>query len=195
MFGQTHTNRPHGDSLDTAAIGALVFLLAGTMNLCLGSPLDQYLHKNCRFGSPPGLLIESNKTKSISPREAASFAVSRLQARGVKDIVICETFWIGAPLSGYLVDAKGKATINGTEFSSFRVGIKDGLGEKSEKSSAGEEFVFIAHGEKKPGQSVWYPSPGPDYELAEGESVPERMLAYEFLLNRKAFENLAIRYP
>jgi len=140
-------------------------------------------------------LIEGNKAKSISPQEAASFAVSRLQARGVKDIVICESFWIAAPLSGYLVDAKGKATINGTEFSSFRVGIKDGLGEKGERSSAGQEFVFIARGETKPGQSVWYPSPGPDYELAEGESVPEGMLAYEFLLNREQFEELHIRYP
>jgi len=133
--------------------------------------------------------------KPISPREAASYALLRLQARGVKDIVICETFWITAPLSGYLVDAKGKAIINGKDYSLFRVGVKDGLEKSKEKSSAGEEFVFIARGDNKAGEAVWYPSPGPDYRLGEGEAVPEGMLAYEFLLNRDKFESLESRFP
>ena len=179
----------------TVLIAGLIFSLLGTAALCSASSLDQYLHKNCKLGQQPEFLIQEGRVKPISPREAASFAVRGLQARGVKEIVICEALWIAAPLSGYLVDAKGKATINGTEFSSFRVGIRDGLEEKNGQYAAGEEFVFIARGEIENGRSVWYPSPGPDYELGEGGDVTDGMLAYEFLLHREAFEHLADRYP
>jgi len=176
-------------------IGSLVLVLLSTIGLCFGSSLDQYFHKDCKFNPPPDWVIDSSKVKPISPRQAAEFAVRRLQARRVKDIAICEVSWITAPLGGYLVDAKGRATINGNDFSSFRVGIRDGSDYWRGNYSAGEEFVFFALGADRSGKSLWYPSPGPDYQLAEGEVMTEGMLAYEFLLRRKDFESLGIRFP
>jgi hypothetical protein len=167
----------------------------GVQNPCSASSLDQHLHKNAKLDTPSASLFEHSKAKPISPRDAALSALRGLEAKGVKDIVICEVNWIAGAISGYLVDAKGKATINGTNFSAFRIGIRDGLEAKDGKAAAGEEFVFIARGEKEPGQTVWYPSPGPDYKLAQGEAMTKEMLAYEFLLHRDAFESLARRYP
>ncbi|MEW6530117.1 MAG: hypothetical protein AB1473_04720 [Thermodesulfobacteriota bacterium] len=164
-------------------------------NHCSASSLDQHLHKDAKLNTPSATLFQDSKVKPISPREAASFALRRLEAKGVKDIIICEVNWIAGAISGYLVDAKGKATINGTNYSTFRIGIRDGLEAKNGKAAAGEEFVFMARGEKESGQSVWYPSPGPDYKLAPGEAMTKGMLAYEFLLHRDAFESLARRYP
>jgi hypothetical protein len=195
MIVEMKKDRLKGNFVRPILIAGLVLLLLGTGALCSASSLDQYLHKNCRLESPSELMLQESRMKPISPREAASFAVRRLQARGVKNIVICEAFWIAAAVSGYLIHAKGKALIDGDEFSSFRVGIRDGLEERNGQYAAGEEFVFIARGEKN-GQSVWYPPPGPDYELSEGQVMTEGMLAYEFLgLHRKAFERLAARYP
>jgi hypothetical protein len=162
---------------------------------CPASSVEHYLHKDAKLDSPPQDLFHGSAMKPIPPREAASFALRRLEARGVRDIVICEISWIAAALSGYLVDVKGKATINGINYSTFRIGIRDGLEKKNGKSLAGEEFVFIARGEKESGGSVWHPSPGPDYRLDEGKDVPEGMLEYEFLLNREKFESLGNRFP
>lgn len=187
--------RLHGNHVTTLMAISLTVILLGPPDHCRGSSLDQHLHKDCKLGSPPEFLIQNSKVKPISPREAASFALRRLQARGVEDIVICEAFWIAAPISGYLVDAKGKATIEGTNYSTFRVGIKDGLEKKNGQSLAGEEFVFIARGETETGEPLWYPSPGPDYKFVEGQDVTAGMLAYEFLLHRKKFESLASRFP
>ena len=162
---------------------------------CPASSVDRYLHKNAQIDSPPQNLFHGSAMKPIPPLEAASFALHRLEARGVRDIVICEISWIAAAISGYLVDAKGKATINGINYSTFRIGIRDGLEKKNGKFLAGDEFVFIARGEKESGQSAWYPSPGPDYKMADGDDVTEGMLAYEFLLNREKFESLGRRFP
>ncbi len=187
--------RSHGNYVTVLAGIGLTMILLGSLDHCPGSSLDRHLHKDCKLSSSPEFLIQNSKVKPISPREAALFALRRLQARGVKDIVICEACWIAAPISGYLVDAKGKATIDGTNYSTFRVGIQDGLEKKNGQSSAGEEFVFIARGEKETGEPLWYPSPGPDYKFTEGQDVTAGMLAYEFLLHRKNFESLASRFP
>jgi hypothetical protein len=162
---------------------------------CPASSVDRYLHKNAQIDSAPQDLFHGSAMKPILPLQAASFALHRLEARGVRDIVICEISWIAAAVSGYLVDVKGKATINGINYSTFRIGIRDGSEKKNGKSLAGDEFVFIARGEKESGRPVWYPSPGPDYKLADGGDVTEGMLAYEFLLNRKKFESLRSRFP
>ncbi len=194
MFGATQTKRPREINV-AAVLTSSLLLLMSSFGVCYGSSLAAFLHKDCRFDSPSDFVIDGSKVKPISPHQAAESAVRHLQARGVKDVVICEMLWIAAPLGGYLVDVKGRATINGNDFSSFRVGIRDGSDYKNGKYSAGEEFVFIARGEDKSGQSLWYPSPGPDYELAEGGDVTEGMLAYEFLLKRKDFESLGLRFP
>jgi hypothetical protein len=158
--------------------------------------LERYLHKNARLDTgPPAELLQDSLRKPISPQQASLFAVQHLKTRGVGDIVICEAFWIAAPLSGYLIDALGKTTINGVRYTTFRVGIRDGLEEEGTKRPAGEVFVFIAYGRDSAGQSVWYPSPGPDYTVAQGEAITEDMLAYEFLLGRERFEALSTRYP
>jgi hypothetical protein len=176
----------------------IIFMLFffGLPYLCSAQSLDNYLHKNASLGlNPPSELFQHSAQKPISSQQAALFAVKYLQARGVKDIRICEAHWIAAPLSGYLVDAQGKATINEMSYSIFRVGIRDGLEEKDGNRPAGEMFVFIALGKEESGRPVWYPSPGPDYRLAQGEAVTEGMLAYEFLLYREKLEMLAVRYP
>jgi hypothetical protein len=195
MFGARQTKRLEEISKLALLTSSLLLLLMSSFGVCYGSSLAEFLHKDCRFDSPSDFVIDGSKVKPISPHQAAESGVRHLQTRGVKGIVICEIFWIAAPLGGYLVDAKGQATINGNDFSSFRVGIRDGSDYVSGNSSAGAEFVFIARGKNKSGQSVWYPSPGPDYELVEGGAVTEGMLAYEFLLNREKFETLGTRYP
>jgi hypothetical protein len=173
----------------------LILCFLAMQTPCSASSLDQHLHKNAKLDTPSATLFEHAEVKPISPREAASFALRHLEAKGVRDIVICEVNLIAGAISGYLVDAKGKATIDGTNYSTFRIGIRDGLEAKDGKRTAGEEFVFMARGELGSGQSVWYPSPGPDYKLAAGEAVSKEMLAYEFLLHWDAFERLASRYP
>ncbi|MFZ5866074.1 MAG: hypothetical protein ACOYXY_09355 [Thermodesulfobacteriota bacterium] len=179
----------------TVSFTGLVLCFMTMQGFCSASSLDQHLHKNAKLDTPSATLFQDSKVKPISPREAALFALRGLEAKGVKDIVICEVNWIAGAISGYLVDAKGKATIDGTNYSTFRIGIRDSLEAKNGKAAAGEEFVFIARGEKEPGKTVWYPSPGPDYKLAPGEAMTKEMLAYEFLLHRDAFESLAARYP
>jgi hypothetical protein len=159
--------------------------------------LDRYLHKNAQLGIgvPPGELIYPSGPKPISPRQAAFFAVQRLREKGVKEILVCESHWIAAPLSGYLVDCQGKMTIEKKDFSVFRIGIHDGFEKRhGRKSRAGEEFVFIALGWDQTGKPVWYPEPGPDYQLRDGEAYPMELLTYEFLGRREKFESLPFRY-
>jgi hypothetical protein len=120
--------------------------------------------------------------------------LDHLKARGITGIAICEAQWIAAPVSGYLIDALGNATIDGAKFSTFRIGIRDGR-EEEHGLPAGEVFVFIAHGREDSGGSAWYPHPGPDHEPGPEEAITEGMLAYEFLIGRERFESLTTRYP
>jgi hypothetical protein len=179
-----------------ASCGVSVLLLLSAYSPCAAQSIERYLHKNASLGEGPSPeLLRQSEHNPISPRQAASFAVRHLKAKGVTDIKICEVNWIAAPLGGYLVDAKGNATIKGKHYSLFRVGVRDGTDEKAGKLLGGELFVFIALGKDRKGRQHWYPSPGPDYSLRQGEDVTEGMLAYEFLLDRDRFETLGRRYP
>jgi hypothetical protein len=179
-----------------ARCGVSVLLLLSAYSPSAAQSIERYLHKNASLGEGPSLeLLHQSEHNPISPRQAASFAIGHLKAKGVTDIKICEVNWIAAPLGGYLVDAKGKATIKGRHYSLFRVGVRDGTDEKAGKLLGGELSVFIALGKDRKGRQHWYPSPGPDYSLRQGEDVTEGMLAYEFLLYRDRFETLGKRYP
>ncbi|MGD2084588.1 MAG: hypothetical protein PVH61_00240 [Candidatus Aminicenantes bacterium] len=158
--------------------------------------LDHYLHKNAQLGGGISKdIINSSGVKPLSPRQAAFFAVQRLKEKGITKILVCESHWITAPISGYLVDCQGKMTIKNKDFTVFRIGIRDGLeAHHGKKYQAGTEFVFIALGWDQTGEPVWYPEPGPDYQLKEGEIFPEELLSYEFLVRRDKFESLPTRY-
>jgi hypothetical protein len=157
-----------------------------------------YLHKNARLGL--GLpeypdIFKAEGRFPIDPRAAARFAVDILRGKGVQDPVICESRWIAAPLSGYLVDALGRLKIGRKDFTTFRVGVRDGCEARQGLDfAAGKEFVFIAFGCDTSGQAVWYPEPGPDYLPAPDEAYPEGLLSFEFLLHRPEFEGLSVRY-
>ncbi len=109
--------------------------------------------------------------------------------------MICEVQWIAAPISGYLVDLKGKLIIDHQDYTTFRIGITDSYDEDTEENLAGKEFVFIALGKNAEGKAIWYPSPGPDYKPTNDEAIPESFFIYEFLINRDRFETLFNRYP
>ena len=179
----------------------LVGIIFGVSQLCSAKSLKSYLHKNAILAvpplssPPPADLIQKAERMPISPRKACWFAIEHLESKGVKDIVICEVHWIAAPLSGYLIDIKGKLTIDHEDYTTFRIGITDGFDEDAGKNPAGKEFVFIAFRKNTKGKSLWIPRPGPDYKFKEGEAMPESLLIYEFLLNRERFETLYDRYP
>jgi hypothetical protein len=172
----------------------LVVLLWCSWSVCFPQSIDHYLHKNAFFDlGPSSEMLKYSVHKPISHRKAASFAVDHLKAKGVTNIVICEVWWIAAPLGGYLVNALGKATIKDTIYTTFQVGVRDGTDERDGKSLAGEMFVFIALGKDKSGQLHWYPPPGPDIWPPQGVA-DSSVLDYEFILHRERFENLDKRY-
>lgn len=174
-----------------------VFLLGQEIS----DTLDKHLHKNAVLGIGLSPFVPTGESAALSghlilsPRMAAAFAVFHLRQMGVGNILICESHWIAAPLSGYLVDALGNCTLEGKNFLVFRIGIRDG-GEAihGKEYSAGVQFVFIALGWDSLGKQIWYPQPGPDYHLSVNKDVPQGALSYEFLLRRDEFENLPIRY-
>ena len=167
-------------------------LLCCVVSVCSPQSFERYLHKNAFLDSRPNMEFFQFRHKPISSRQAASFAVEYLKRKGTSSIVVCEVLWIAAPLGGYLVDAKGRATIDGATYTTFRVGIRDGSEQKDGKALAGEVFVFLALGKDRSGKQYWYPSPGPDASWENG--VTEAMLAYEFLLGREKFVALHERY-
>jgi len=156
-----------------------------------------YLHKNARLVEPSPIVKGTDKGP-ISAHRAAAFAFARLESRGMKYVQICEVRWIAAPLTGYLIDAKGSLRIDRQKFRVFRIGVRDGMEEKDGLWKAGSEFVFIAYGKTSGGKPVWYPKFGPGLVPTE-KSTPEEMssyLAFQFLApeEQKNFENLADRY-
>ena len=156
--------------------------------------LGDYLHPKAQLGSPPAVELFEGIRPPISPRAACKLALRHLLSKGVKRIVICETHWIAAPLSGYLIDAKGEWSREGRTYTLFRIGVEDGSGPVTQPSAAGREFVFIARGPGEGGKASWHPAPGPDYRVREGETVSEGMLAYEFLLYHRRFEAIPRHY-
>lgn len=154
------------------------------------------LHSNARLGiGLPGetSLFRADGRLPIAPREAVRFAAAHLRRRGAADVLICESRWIAAPLSGYLVDGLGRLALDGREYTAFRVGVRDG-GEAGSGAEAGSEFAFIAFGRDADGRPVWYPEPGPDVHPGPDQACPEGLLSFEFLMNRPEFEGLSARY-
>lgn len=138
--------------------------------------------------------MHTAKGMPIAPRDAVLFAIAHGEAKGITNIVICEVHWIAAPLTGYLVDLLGVLTLDREEYTTFRIGIADGLDEDSDRNPAGKEFVFLALGRDTMGETFWFPRPGPDYRPAKDEAVPDSFFTYEFLLERERFETLYDRY-
>lgn len=128
----------------------------------------------------------------ISGLEATVFADSFLSLMGADNVVFCRTTWIVAPLGGYLVDGLCEINIEGTHYTSFRIGIRDG----SEGDPEEDTFTFIAHYTTDGNGNIhWHPEPGPDFQPDEDEIIPESYFNYEFLLNREDFENLESDFP
>lgn len=154
-----------------------------------------YLHPRANLGvwPSPGEEVQPS-ADIISPAAAADSAAAALRDRGVTHPLICEARWISGSVSGYLVDAIGDLAIEGLHYSVFRIGIGDGVeAQYGEEFRAGLEFVFIALGWDSVGAQIWYPPPGPEHHPSQDESLDE-LLAYEFLLDREAFETLPTRY-
>ncbi len=146
---------------------------------------------------PDGEIFDSSYPQEvefpvITGLEATVFADSFLSLMGAKDVVFCRTTWIVAPLGGYLVDGLCKIDIEGTHYTSFRIGIGDG----SEGNPEENTFTFITSGTTDENGNIhWHPEPGPDFQPDEDEIIPESFFNYEFLLNREDFENLESDFP
>lgn len=140
--------------------------------------IDNYLHLHPDAILTEGItpMMRESGYRGIFIREAVVYAIQYLEARGVKDIEICETTWIAAPVGGYLIDGKGNFNIGDKHYSTFRIGIRDGA-----EGNVGTEFVFIVRGEDKKGNVIWYPEPEPD--------MPDY-----YLWEREKFESLSSRF-
>lgn len=109
----------------------------------------------------------------VSEDDASSIARTLLESRGVAGPVICEVHRIEAPLAGYLVDALGSLVVDGIEFSTFRIGVRDGSEQECGDFNAGDEFVFIARGIDAPGPSSGCPHRDPIRRRTRGwSSIP-----------------------
>lgn len=153
----------------------------------------EYLHKNAILigvEMPPE--AQANY-RAISLPEAILFAIQHLEGKRVKNIKICETQWIAAPVGAFLIDGKGDFSLGEKHYSTFRIGVFDGS-EKGNK--AGKEFVFIARGEGDNGTVFWYPEQGPGYITSEDKETPESVFDYEYLncCGRANFEKLSVRF-
>lgn len=142
-------------------------------------PFDDYLY--------PGeevvrLAVQLGNT---ALEEALAAAIDRLEEAGGEDILVCSIMRIEAPLAGYLIDGLWRASIQGEDYGTFRVGVEDG----------GTPFVLIARGVDAEGNIHWYPPPGPDWRPGGNCATPDSFLDYEFLLGREAFEEIEELYP
>jgi hypothetical protein len=113
-----------------------------------------------------------------------------LAGHGVADPVVCETRRVEAPLTGYLVDATGSLVVGDIEYTTFRIGVRDGLEEQDGMFPAGAEFVFIARGVDGSGGVHWLPAPGPDARPEDGAEFDS---TWEFLWDREEFETIEFR--
>lgn len=144
-----------------------------------GLPIDEFVYPEeevVRF------LLDLGDEKLESALHSALYELIEL---GGRDILVCCIQRIEAPVAGYLIDGLWNAEIDGEAFSTFRIGVED----------TGEPFVLIARGETEDGGTRWYPPPGPDHRPSGNEPVPQRLLDYEFLIGREAFEKLEEHYP
>lgn len=159
-----------------------VFLLLSLSSLSedtSGLPIDAFVYPEenvVRF------LLDLGDEKLESALQSALYELIEF---GGRDILVCCMQRIEAPVAGYLIDGLWNAEIDGETFSTFRIGMED----------SGDVFVLIARGETGNGGIRWYPPPGPDYRPSGDEPVPGRLLDYEFLIGREAFEELEEYYP
>ena len=174
-----------------------MLLLLVISSLALGDSFDAEQETYFSSIHPDAEIFDSSYPQRvefpvITGLEATVFADSFLSHMGAKNVVFCRTTWIVAPLGGYLVDGLCEIDIEGTHYTSFRIGIGDG----SEGNPEEDTFTFIAccttDGN---GNMHWHPEPGPDFQPDEDEIIPESYFSYEFLLNRKDFENLESDFP
>jgi hypothetical protein len=114
-------------------------------------------------------------------------ALDALTEFGGDSILICRITRIEAPLGGYLFDGLWNLEKEGKTYTTFRIGIPDG--------SSDDPFVIIARGTDSRNGVHWYPEPGPDFSPQGNTPLPESMLDYEFLLDRRDFELLEEYYP
>lgn len=157
-----------------------VFLLCGSA-LSSSPSLDDFIY-------PDNEITESILQIDDEHLDAALYAAfERLTEMGGDSILVCRFQRIEAPLGGYLVDGLCHLNIDGNNYSTFRIGIEDGVEDK--------HFIFIAMGTDENDAIIWYPEPGPDYIPNSNQIIPESFLTYEFLMNRNEFENLENEFP
>ena len=147
--------------------------------LLASSSLEYHLH--------PDSGIESDfSLDSFNGSSACFTALYSLYEMGADSIVICSVTRIEAPLSGYLVDATGVLSLDGADYSIFRVGIRDG---EENADWAGTEFVFLAAGFYDSGEAYLYP-PGANAEDPGDNFAWEQ----EFLLDPEDFFSIPERF-
>jgi hypothetical protein len=191
---RTHSSGFYGSGFNT---GISLLLLLVISSLVFGDSSDAESAAYFSSIHPDGEIFDSSYPQEvefpvITGLEAIVFADSFLSHMGARNVVFCRTTWIVAPLGGYLVDGLCEIDIEGTHYTSFRIGIGDG----SEGNPEEDKFTFIAHGTADGNGNIhWHPEPGPDFQPDEDEIIPESCLNYEFLLNREDFENLEIDFP
>jgi hypothetical protein len=158
----------------------VVALLATSLGACAARSLRS---SSAPRGSDPA------KRPQIDAQTAAVIGGDLLRAKGVKDVVVCRTQVIMAPIGGYMVDALGTLQRDGRSYSLFRIGVYDGS--DGPQYPTGREFAFIAKGTDAAGGTAWLPPPGPDPIDADpnGTFISE----YELLYDRAEFEQVPSR--
>lgn len=153
-------------------LARLILLFPALSSMGLGS----YLHPSSTLEP----VIEEGEFGGAASALAAVYYLTFYHE--VENIAICSVSSIDAPISGFLVDARGSVVYDSREYSHFRVGIRD---DGEDPALAGEEFVFIAAGFHRAGEVYFLP------EEVPGEFVP----GLEFLMDREEFLSLGERYP
>ena len=91
-------------------------------------------------------------------------AIKRLQARGIKHIVICDVEHFAAAVGSYHLTLMGEGVIGGNRYTVFRIGVYDdqnGFEASDTAHAAGKEMVFYALGKNSNGKRIWFPSGQP----------------------------------
>jgi hypothetical protein len=164
-----------------AVFTSLVLSLTAAGDVASAPPLDSFIY--------PGEEVVQFLVQLDDQRLETSMyaALEELTALGGEDILFCRIQRIEAPLGGYLFDGLWNAEIEGEDFTTFRIGVEDGSGDRP--------FVLLARGVDENGDVNWFPPPGPDFRPSGNAPVPESHLDYEFLLDRAEFEMLEENYP
>lgn len=143
--------------------------------------IEKYLYKDAVLH---GVAMPSEaKYHAISLKEALLFAIQRLEKKGIKEIKICESEWIVAPIGSYIIYAKGDFFTKDKHYSTFRIVIRDGS-----EDDLGGEVAFLARGENESGNVIWYFESGNVFYPDEYGVFPEEL---GFVGDRKKLESLS----